>query len=203
MARNWRKLPWYARYRIGGKVASDARKLMVLATHQHCHIEFRGPVRLGPGFHLDIADNGTLIVGPGVDFRYGFVCEIAKNGRVEIGAGTAFTGMNIIQCSTSIKIGKRCGFGWGSNIVDGNHKFQDWTKNWADQGEEFRSIEIGDNSGSFPRCAIINNLGTNTIIGANSVVVDPIPSYCLAVGAPARVVKYYGPPDQKPPGLDV
>ena len=35
------------------------------------------------------------------------------------------------------------------------------------------------------------------VIGANSVVTRPIPPYCLAVGAPAKVVEYFGPPERR------
>jgi len=77
-----RRLPWRLRYGLGGRVMSTTRRLMIEATHLHCHVEFRGPVRIGPGFAIDIPDRGTLIVGPGVDFRRGFVCEISGEGRV-------------------------------------------------------------------------------------------------------------------------
>src|SRR5947199_10037455 len=67
--RNWRKIPWYLRYRKGAMWASGLRRLSIMATHRHCRVEFQGPVRLGPGFTLDIPDQGTFIVGPGVNFR--------------------------------------------------------------------------------------------------------------------------------------
>jgi len=87
----WRRVPWHMRYRVGAAWASQARKALILATHQHCTVEFQGPVRLGPGFTLDIPDAGSFLVGPGVDFRVGFKCEISGNGRVSIGAGSTFT----------------------------------------------------------------------------------------------------------------
>ena len=39
------------------------------------------------------------------------------------------------------------------------------------------------------------------VIGAHSVVVNPIPSYTVAVGAPARPIEYFGPEDERPPEL--
>lgn len=32
-------------------------------------------------------------------------------------------------------------------------------------------------------------IGNNVVIGANAVVVDDIPDNCLAVGAPAKIIK--------------
>jgi acetyltransferase-like isoleucine patch superfamily enzyme len=201
MSRNWRKIPWLLRYRIGSKLGSDLRKLAIKLTHLHCTVEFRGPVRLGPGFTLDIPDGGTFIVNEGVDFRRNFRCEISGNGRVEIGAGTVFTADTLIQCTTSIDIGRRCGFGQATFIVDGNHKFRDHTRHWLDQGDEFRPITIGDSVAVNTKCTVINSIGERSVIGANSVVSKAIPPYCLAVGAPARIVEYFGPPEHRPADL--
>jgi acetyltransferase-like isoleucine patch superfamily enzyme len=37
------------------------------------------------------------------------------------------------------------------------------------------------------------SIGNNTVIGAGAVVVSDIPSYCVAIGVPAKPVKYIGP----------
>ena len=203
LAQDWRKVPWVLRYRKGAMWASDLRRLMIRITHQHCHVEFQGPVRLGPGFSLDIPGRGTLIVGPGVDFRRRFTCEITGQGRVVIGGGTAFTADAVIQCSSSIEIGERCAFGQSTFIVDGNHKFRDWNRHFLEQGDELRPITIGNHVLVNTKSTIINNIGDRAVIGAHSVVSKPIPAYCVAVGAPARVVEYFGPPDRKPPDLEL
>lgn len=203
MPRNWRKVPWHLRYRLGAKVASELRRLVILATHRHCHVEFQGPVHLGPGFELNIPDAGTLIVGPGVDFRRRFYCEISSNGRVEIGAGSVFTGEIMIQCSTSVTIGKRVMFGQASLIADGNHRFRDYTKHLLDQGYDYRPITVGNNAVIMTKSTILNDVGEGALIAANSVVTRPIPAYCLAGGVPARLIEYFGPPEMKPEGLDV
>jgi len=202
MPRNWRKLPWHLRYRTGGKLASDVRQLSIRLTHPHCTVEFRGPVRLGRGFTLYIPDRGTFIVGSGVDFRRNFRCEISGDGRVEIGDGSIFTAEALIQASTSIVIGTRCVFGQSVMIADGNHLFRDPTKHLLDQGYDFRPITIEDNAIVMSKCTIINNIGRGAIIGAHTVVSKPIPAYCLALGAPGRVVEYFGPPELRPAGLD-
>src|SRR5947207_2484442 len=129
---DWRRIPWYLRYRLGARWASEARKAMILATHQHCTVEFQGPVRLGPGFTLEIPDRGSFIVGPGVDFRMGFKCEISGDGVVRIGAGSVFTSHMLIQCTTSIDIGERCAIGQSCLITDGFHQYRDHTRHLLD-----------------------------------------------------------------------
>lgn len=184
-------------------LASHVRRLSILATHRHCRVEFQGSAYLGRGFHLNIPDAGEFIVGEGVDFRRGFVCEISGNGRVTIGAGSVFTSHALIQCSTSIDIGRRAVFGQTLQIADGSHRFRDWTMHLLDQGYNFNPLTIGDNAIVHATCTIVADIGEGAIIGANSLVNKPVPAYCLAGGVPARVIEYFGPPDRRPPDLDV
>lgn len=195
-------MPWHVRYRVGPGWASQARKALILATHQHCTVEFQGPVRLGPGFTLDIPDAGSFLVGPGVDFRVGFKCEISGNGRVSIGAGSTFTSNALIQCTSSIDIGERCAITQSCLIVDGFHRYRDHTRHVLDQGYDLRPIRIADGVVIASKCTVFADIGEGSVIGANSVVSKPVPAYCLAVGAPARVIEYFGPPEKRPPELD-
>jgi acetyltransferase-like isoleucine patch superfamily enzyme len=172
---------------------------MIQATHLHCRVEFQGPVRLGPGFALDIPDHGSFIVGPGVDFRRGFVCEISDHGRVTIGAGSVFTSIALLQCTTSIDIGERCIFGASALIADGFHKFRDPTRHLLDQGYDFRPVSIGNGAVVLTKCTITADIGERALIAAHSVVNDPVPAFCLAGGAPARVIEYFGPPSPSAP----
>jgi acetyltransferase-like isoleucine patch superfamily enzyme len=177
---------------------TQVRLQSIRATHLHCRVEFQGPVRLGPGFQLDIPDGGTFIVEPGVDFRRGFVCEIAGDGRVVVGAGTVFTSNALLQCSTSIEIGKRCAFGQSVLIVDGFHKYSELDRHWFDQGYEFSPIKIGDGVGVSDKCTIQASVGERSMIASHAAVTRPIPAFSVAAGAPARVVRYFGPDDQRP-----
>lgn len=189
----WRRVPWELRYRTGARVASELRRLSVLATHQHCRVEFQGPVRLGPGFRLDIPDHGSFVVGPGVDFRRGFVCEISDWGTVEIGADTVFTSNVLIQCTTSIRIGRRCVFAQSVLVADGNHRFRDPNRPMIEQGYDYRPITIGDDAAVMAKCTVVASIGEHAFVGANSLVNRDIPAYCLAGGVPATVLERFGP----------
>lgn len=192
------KLPWRARYRWGQRLTTGLRLVTLRATHLHCRLEFQGPVRIGPGFHLDIPDSGTLIVGAGVDFRRGFVCEVGGHGRVVIGPGTAFTSQALIQCTTSIEIGRRCAFGQSTLIADGYHRYSDPNRHWLEQGYDYRPLKIGDEVGVSDKCTIQADIGDRAMIASQSVVDRAIPAFCVAAGSPARVVRYFGPADQDP-----
>jgi acetyltransferase-like isoleucine patch superfamily enzyme len=51
------------------------------------------------------------------------------------------------------------------------------------------------------KCTIINDIGQHAVIAANSVVTKPIPAFCVAGGAPARILDYFGPPESRPTEL--
>src|SRR5207248_8420195 len=147
-----RKLPWTARYELGWRLTSWLRLMSIRATHLHTDVRIAWPVRLGPGFSLYIPDNGTFVVEEGVDFRSNFRCDIEGEGRVEIGAGTVFTANALIQCSTAVTIGKRCGFGQSTLIVDGYHRYRDHERHWAEQGYDLRPSGSGVGAGISDTC---------------------------------------------------
>lgn len=201
MLRRLRKLPWIIRHRYIAGFASRMRKYGIQLTHLHCHVEFQGPVRISKGFRLRIPDNGTLVVGPGVDFRGPFVCEISGDGRITIGGGVIFTGDALVQCTTTMDIGDRAIFGQGVMLADGSHRFRDYTKHLLEQGYDFSPLHIGANAIITSKCTLIADVGNNAFIGANSFVNRPVPAYCFAGGVPAKVIEYFGPPDQRPESL--
>ncbi|HET6963611.1 MAG TPA: acyltransferase [Acidimicrobiales bacterium] len=198
-----RRGPWLLRYRYGQKWASDLRRLMITVTHRHCRVEFRGPVRLGPGFSLFIPDHGTLEVGSDVEFRRGFFCEIFGDGRVSIGDGSRFTSYALIQCTSTIDIGKRCMFGQSVLLVDGGHKFRDPTRNILDQGYDLRPVRIGDDAVLMAKTTCFADVGEGTVVAANSVVSRDLPARCLAVGAPAKPIEFFQAPGESSPSLEV
>ncbi len=189
-------------YYRGIFLMSALRKRWVLIRNPQADIRFQGRVYLGPGFSLHMPKGGTFIVGPNVEFRRNFRAEIGPEGRVVIGAGSYLTYDVIITCNTSIQIGERCGLGQSTYVADGSHRYRDLDAPFLGQGYDYRSIRIEDDAQIHSKCTIVNSIGQRSVIGANAVVSRPIPPYCLAVGVPARVIEYFGPPGQEPDGLD-
>jgi acetyltransferase-like isoleucine patch superfamily enzyme len=180
---------------------SRLRMWWVLFRHPHADIRFQWPVYLGPGFSLHIPDRGTFIVGPGVEFRRNFRAEISGTGRIVIGAGCYFTYDVLLACSTSIEIGERCGLANECAVYDGNHRYEDLTVPFLEQGYTLKPIRIADDAQVHQLCTILDDIGERAVIGANSVVTRPIPAFTLAVGSPARPIKYFGPEESRPPEL--
>jgi acetyltransferase-like isoleucine patch superfamily enzyme len=188
-------------YGWGPRFTSALRKRWILFLHRHADIRFGAGVHLAPGFSLYMPAGGTFHVGPGTEFRRGFRAEIADAGRVVIGARCTFSYYALIQCSSSVEVGDGCGFGQSCAIFDGNHLYRDLTRPFMSQGFALRPIRIGDECGVLTKTTVLGDIGDRAQVGANSVVVSPIPAYSVAVGAPARVVDYFGPEHQRPPEL--
>jgi hypothetical protein len=201
MGMNLRRLPWYLRYAYGRRTAWQLRRRMLLVTHPHLDLKIAKGVIIGPRFDLWAPAPATLHIGSGSEFRRDFILEISPGGSVQMDNQVIFTAAALVQISTTLQIGRRAVFGQSVMIADGNHKFRDHTKHLLDQGYDFRPIVIGDNAIVTSKCTILNSIGEGAVIGANSVVTQPIPPYCLAVGAPAKVVDYFGPEDMRPEGI--
>jgi acetyltransferase-like isoleucine patch superfamily enzyme len=112
-----------------------------------------------------------------------------------------FSYYSLIQCGRRIEVGDRCMFGQSSMLLDGNHRFRDLSKPMLKQGYDLRPIRIEDDVTTTTKCTIMANIGTRTVVGANSVVSRDLPAYVVAVGAPARPIDYFGPPGEEPPEL--
>ena len=201
-ARRWLSWRLHELYRGPGPLLmSELRRRWVILRHPNATIRFEGPVYLGPGFSLEIVDGGSFVVGPRVEFRRNFRAEIQGDGRVVVGADTRLTHSVLIQCSTSVEIGERCGIGHCCSIFDGTHRYRDVTRSFYDQGYDFTPIRIGDDTMILSLCTIVADVGDHCVVGANSVVTRPLPSYTLAVGQPARAIDYFGPEGSEPPEL--
>ena len=118
-------------------------------------------------------------------------------------------------CVTSpvVRIGDRCLIGRGSGIVghfsieigndvwtghhvyitDQNHGYEDISKPISQQTQPERAVRIGDGSWLGHGCIVLPgvSIGRHVVVGANSVVTHDLPDYCVAVGAPARVIRQF------------
>jgi acetyltransferase-like isoleucine patch superfamily enzyme len=119
------------------------------------------------------------------------------------------------ECVVSpvVSIGNRCLIGRGSGIVghfsilieddvwtghhvyitDQNHGYEDVSRPISQQSQPERAVRIGKGSWIGHGSVVLpgSNIGEHVVIGAQSVVSGVIPDYCVAVGAPARVIKQY------------
>ena len=78
-----------------------------------------------------------------------------------------------------------------------------------DQPGEYPRVTVGRDSWIGERSVVMANVGEHCVIGAGSVVTKPVPDFAIALGSPARVVRYrtgdtsdIAEPGREPPRVD-
>lgn len=113
--------------------------------------------------------------------------------ELKIGNGTVIGHFNHIYATQSIVIEENVLTADKVYISDNIHGYGDITVPILRQPVEQRgSVVIGSGSWLGENvCVIGASIGKNCVIGANSVVTRDIPDYCVAVGAPAKIIKKF------------
>ncbi len=120
--------------------------------------------------------------------------------QIAIGSNVTISDNVHIGATCSVRIGDGALVGSRVTIIDHNHGVYDG----ADQTSPLvppaerrlssdKTIEVGKNVWLGEGVVVLPGarIGEGSIIGANSVVNGSIPPYCIAVGAPARLVRTY------------
>ncbi len=153
-----------------------------------CNILFPEGIEGAKNIHL----GSDVLVGA---HSYLAVRTILNGQRSEliISDGVRLGRFNHIYATGRIVIGKRVMTANNVYIADNSHRFDDPTIPIFEQPvEQLSSVEIGEGSWiGHGACVIGAKIGRNCVIGAMSVVRTDIPDFCVAVGAPARIVKRY------------
>jgi succinyltransferase-like protein len=132
------------------------------------NVVFDGPVRLGNGFKLSVAETGTVTFGED------------------------FVGLNEAQaiCVRSISFGKGVGIGWNSLLTDTD--FHVLLPIEGEPGPTDAPIEIGDGSWVGARSTIMKgvSLPHDTIVAAGSVVARSVEEPNTVIGGnPAKTIR--------------
>jgi lipopolysaccharide O-acetyltransferase len=117
---------------------------------------------------------------------------------LEIGDGTSIAGHCVLSAASSVRLGRKVLFARGVYVADHTHAYNDIRSPVLEQGiTRVEPVEIGDGAWLGENVVVGPGvtIGRGAVIGANAVVLDDVPSYAVAVGAPARVVKLFGPPE--------
>ena len=160
---------------------------LVHPTAEILRANLSGPVRVGEYAH---------VIGPAL-----------LVGGVRIGPHTWINGPNtdVFSEVCGVEIGAFCSIARNVTIQEYDHPTDRCATSYVlehvfgDQsaGEAVSKgpIVIGNDVWVATQCVILSGarIGTGAIIGANSVVTSTIPPYAIAVGSPARVIKYRFP----------
>lgn len=123
----------------------------------------------------------NAVINPPFYCDYGFNIEVGKN---------FFANYNCtILDVAKVKIGDNCQFAPNVAIYTAGHPIHPVSRN--SQYEYGISVTIGDNVWIGGNSVIVPgvHIGSNTVIGAGSVVTKDIPGWVIAAGNPCRVIR--------------
>ncbi|MBO0346819.1 acyltransferase [Roseibium sp. CAU 1637] len=162
----------------------------------HLNIDDRSSVSIGEdctaanahftaleGAQITVADNCTL----------GSLYVFAMAGaRISVGYGCSFNGAVRLLAheDASIHIGAHCLFAGGTDVtISDMHSIIDLNTN--ERINTAKDVFIDEHVWTGNGAMILKGarIGKNSIIGAGSIVTGNIPSECLAVGTPAKVIR--------------
>lgn len=143
-----------------------------------------------------------ISIGDGVHIGAGswVLCLAAEPNTgeptISIGDGCSFAGGITITAVSRVFIGRNVLIGRNAHISDHAHEFGSNDKPIIQQGvSDVRPVFIGEGAWLGQGVVVCPGvtIGGNSVIGANSVVKSDIPDRCVAVGAPARVIRRLHP----------
>jgi acetyltransferase-like isoleucine patch superfamily enzyme len=131
-----------------------------------------------------------ISIGRGVYLGRGVVLDIPRGAKLDIGDGALITHYSVIAASKQIRIGPRTQIAEHCSIRDSDHGLRS-DQDIRSQALIATPIDIGEDVWIGRGCAILRGatIGDRSVVGANSLVKAAIPSGCVAVGSPARVIR--------------
>jgi len=185
-----RTLLWFLRYgglvrnRVFTNVISGAFHSLGRRTTIHLPVTLwgEGSISIGEGAHI----------GPGS----WLLCLERDDNRgeplIRIGNGSSFAGGVTVTAATGVWIGDEVLVGRNVHISDHTHEFSAPGIPVIQQGiSEPKPVWIGDGAWLGQGVVVCPGvrIGRYSVIGANSIVKSDVPDRCVAVGAPARIVR--------------
>jgi acetyltransferase-like isoleucine patch superfamily enzyme len=160
----------------------------------HYELMRRGAFARWPlhGNVLEAIREGRLEIGENVLLEPNVWLTAPDPARIRIGAGSFLNIGVMIAAAVLVEIGEHCMFANGCFVTDASHRFDDAIKPVPWQGFTTKGpTRIGDNVWCGANVVVTSGvtIGERCVIGANSVVVNDIPAFSIAAGAPARVLR--------------
>ena len=163
---------------------------------QHVVLRHPGKIRLGDDVVIDdncLLDakgdsNAGIAIGSGVFVGRNSILS-CKNGDIELG-DRANIGFNCeIFSASRVSLGADTLVAAYCYVIGGDHDFSDTSRPVLAQSRHSAGVTIGDGVWMGAGAKILDGvtIGAHAIVGASAVVREPVPSYAVAVGIPARV----------------
>lgn len=134
----------------------------------------------------------NIQVDSGCCFGMGVFINCSPDSYIKIGKSVSINDYTYISSLYGIEFGDHTRIGEFVSIRDNDHAFSRDDVPIHEQGFYGSKIIIGKDvwigRGVYVGKGV--KIGDGVVIGANSVVTNSIPAYAIAVGAPAKIIKY-------------
>lgn len=141
-------------------------------------------------------------IGEGVFVGAGSWLQVLDSDRddvaLSVGSGVSIAGSCVLSAAAHVLLGRDVLLARNVYISDHMHAFGDAEAPVLAQGiTRIAPVDICDGAWLGQNVVVGPGvrIGRGAVIGANSVVLDDVPDFAVAVGAPARVVRTYVPAD--------
>jgi acetyltransferase-like isoleucine patch superfamily enzyme len=161
---------------------------------RNLHVE--GKFRALKGSVID-ASGGRISLADGVVICRFAVLE-AAGGEISLGPRTTVGDYCSLYGQGGLSVGADVLIASGVRIVPSSHVFDSLEKPINSQGIVGQGIWIEDGAWIGANVVVLDGvtIGEGAVIGAGSVVTRDIPRFSIAVGAPARVIRYRTAPSR-------
>jgi acetyltransferase-like isoleucine patch superfamily enzyme len=146
---------------------------------------------VGRGVEISLGEGAALTLGERVVLNDRAAFFIGSGCSVAIGDDTYIGRYCEIACNSHLKIGRHCAIAAFCTIIDTDHGYRDPLLPVNSQELEINPVVIGDEVWIGYKATVLRGveLGTHSVIGANSVVTRSVAPYSVAAGSPASVIK--------------
>jgi len=184
-------LRWVLRHRAWTPYYLKRYWRFALFRLRHPEVVTEGLVFLGKDVEICVRKGyGRLVLGKWVHLGDNTRLR-AHEGTLRIGDKVVFAREVTVNCYLDIEIGASTLVADWAYICDFDHRTEDITVPIKDQGLAKSPVRIGPDCWLATKVTVLRgtDIGRGTVIAANSVARGTIPSYSIAAGLPARVVK--------------
>jgi acetyltransferase-like isoleucine patch superfamily enzyme len=177
------------------------------AIERHVRLRFASNLRLGYGSYLDEgvyihACPGGVDIGARTLVMHGAVLHVYNfrdlpHAGIRVGRDCLIGEYTVIRGQGGVTIGDRVYTSPMTQIIAVNHRFDDPTRPFVEQGISAEGIRIEDDvwlgSGAIVTDGV--RVGRGAVVAAGSVVTEDVPPHTVVAGVPARVVREIGAPE--------
>ncbi|MDF3070903.1 MAG: transferase hexapeptide repeat containing protein [Polyangiaceae bacterium] len=139
-----------------------------------------------------VTNNGKLLIGDRVRLSSiisTLELSVGRGGTLQIGDRVLINHGSSLGATKLVRIGERCNIGPQSILID--NSFHELDPERRNESPESAPVILEDNVWLAARVIVLPGvtIGTNSVIGAGSVVTKDIPANVLAAGIPAKVIR--------------